>query len=79
MVSASRRERDKIDPRVFRYQPEETLYGDFAEWIGSVHALLGEKDLALAFLRQAVRRGNHNFPWFQRLITNSGRSDNFSL
>jgi hypothetical protein len=22
--------------------------------------------MALAFLRQAVRRGNHNYPWFRR-------------
>jgi serine/threonine-protein kinase len=40
--------------------------GDVAEWIGAVHALLGEKELALAWLRRAVRLGNHNYPWFQR-------------
>src|SRR5579864_3850056 len=66
IVHASRGERDKIDPRIFQYKPEDIVDGDLAEWLGAVHALLGEKDLALAFLRQAVRRGNHNFPWFQR-------------
>ncbi len=66
MVHASRGERGKIDPRVLQYRPEDIVDGDLAEWLGDVHALLGDKDLALAFLRQAVRRGNHNFPWFQR-------------
>ena len=66
IVHAARGERDKIDPRVFRYKPEEVVDGDLAEWIGAVHALLGDKELALAYLRQAVRRGNHNYPWFQR-------------
>ena len=66
MVQASRGQRVKINPRLFRYKAEEIVDGDLAEWIGAVHALLGDRELALAFLRQAVRRGNHNFPWFQR-------------
>jgi tetratricopeptide (TPR) repeat protein len=66
IVHGSRGERDKIDPRIFQYKPEDIVDGDLAEWLGAVHATLGENDLALAFLRQAVRRGNHNFPWFQR-------------
>lgn len=66
IVHASRSERDKIDPRVFGYKPKEIVDGDLAEWIGDVYAQLGEKDAALAFLRQAVRRGNHNYPWFLR-------------
>jgi serine/threonine-protein kinase len=40
--------------------------GDVAEWIGAIHALLGEKESALAWLRRAVQLGNHNYPWFQR-------------
>ena len=66
MVHASRGERDKIDPRVFRYKPEEVVDGDLAEWIGGVYALLGEKEPALAWLRRAVQVGDHNYPWFQR-------------
>lgn len=66
IVHASRGERDKIDPRIFQYKPEDIVDGDLAEWIGSVHALLGERDLAIACLQQAVRNGNHNYPWFQR-------------
>ena len=66
IVHASRGERDQIDPSVFRYKPEEIVDGDLAEWIGDVYAQLGDKKIALAFLRQAVRRGNHNYPWFQR-------------
>jgi len=65
IVHASRGERDKIDPRVFNYKPEEIVDGDLAEWIGAVYAQLGDKQPALAWLRQAVRRGNHNYPWFQ--------------
>ena len=66
IVHASRGERDRIDPRVFRYKPEEVVDGDLAEWIGAVYALLGEKQPALAWLRRAVQLGDHNFPWFQR-------------
>jgi Tfp pilus assembly protein PilF len=66
IVHASRGERDQINPRLFRYKPEEAVDGDLAEWIGAVYALLGEKEPALAWLRQAVKRGNQNFPWFQR-------------
>jgi eukaryotic-like serine/threonine-protein kinase len=66
MVHASRGERDKIDPRFFRYKPEETVDGDTAEWIGSVYALLGDKATALVWLRRAVAVGDHNYPWFQR-------------
>jgi eukaryotic-like serine/threonine-protein kinase len=66
IVHAARGERGKIDPRIFRYRPEEILDGDTAEWIGAVHSLLGDTELALAYLRQAVKRGDHNYPWFQR-------------
>jgi tetratricopeptide (TPR) repeat protein len=66
MVHASRGERDQINPRFFHYKPEEIVDGDLAEWIGAIYALLGEKQPALAWLRQAVKRGNQNFPWFQR-------------
>jgi TolB-like protein/tetratricopeptide (TPR) repeat protein len=66
MVHAARGEREKIDPRFFRYKPEETVDGDLAEWIGSTYALLGDKQPALVWLRRAVAVGNHNFPWFQR-------------
>jgi TolB-like protein/Flp pilus assembly protein TadD/predicted Ser/Thr protein kinase len=66
IVHASRGQRDKIDPRLFQYKPEEIIDGDLAEWIGSVYALLGEKQPALAWLRRAVQVGDHNYPWFQR-------------
>jgi hypothetical protein len=65
-IFGSRGERDRIDPSIFRYRPEEVVDGDLAEWIGAVYALLGEKQPALAWLRRAVQVGNHNFPWFQR-------------
>jgi serine/threonine-protein kinase len=65
-VHAMRGERDKIDPDVLGYRPEQIVDGDLAEWVGAVYALLGEKATALAFLRRAVTLGNHNYPWFQR-------------
>jgi TolB-like protein/Tfp pilus assembly protein PilF/predicted Ser/Thr protein kinase len=66
VLHASRGERDRINPRLFRYKPEDVVDGDLAEWIGSVYALLGEKQPALAWLKRAVQVGDHNFPWFQR-------------
>jgi TolB-like protein/Flp pilus assembly protein TadD/predicted Ser/Thr protein kinase len=65
IVYASRGQRDKIDPKLFQFKPEDTVDGDLAEWIGCVYAQLGEKQAALAWLRRAVQVGNHNFPWFQ--------------
>jgi serine/threonine protein kinase/tetratricopeptide (TPR) repeat protein len=66
IVEASRGERGKIDPRVLALKPDEIVDGDLAEWIGAVYAQLGDNEKALACLRQAVHRGNHNYPWFQR-------------
>src|SRR5581483_4085932 len=66
IVHASRGERNQIDPRILRWKPEEVIDGDMAEWLGAMYALLGEKQTALAWLRRAVRLGNHNYPWFQR-------------
>lgn len=63
---ASRGQRDKIDPIVFRHKPEQYVDGDGAYWIGGVYAMLGDKKQALAWLRRAVALGNHNYPWFQR-------------
>jgi tetratricopeptide (TPR) repeat protein len=65
-LHAMRGERDKIDPLVLAYRPEQIVDGDLAEWVGSVYALLGEKQTALAFLTRAVKLGDHNYPWFQR-------------
>jgi TolB-like protein/predicted Ser/Thr protein kinase len=66
MLHASLGQRDRIDLRVLAFKPEETVDGDTAEWVGSVYALLGEKQKALAWLRRALQVGNHNYPWFQR-------------
>jgi len=63
---ASRGQRDRIDPAVFAYRPEQYIDGDGAYWLGGIYAMLGEKQKALTWLRRAVVLGNHNYPWFQR-------------
>jgi len=65
-VYASRGERDRIDPGVLSQQPSDVIDGDEAYWVGGVHALLGEREEALAWLRRAVELGNHNAPWIAR-------------
>jgi eukaryotic-like serine/threonine-protein kinase len=66
MLYASQGRRDKVDPRLWSYKPEETVDGDTAEWIASTYALLGEKEKSLAWFRRTLQVGNHNYPWFQR-------------
>jgi len=63
---ASRGQRDMIDPKILNARPAEVIDGDLAYWTGGIHALLGEKEQALAWLRRAVEVGNHNYPWFQK-------------
>ncbi len=63
---ASRGQRDKIDPKILESRPTDVIDGDLAYWTGGIHALLGEKEEALAWLRRAVEVGNHNYPWFQK-------------
>jgi non-specific serine/threonine protein kinase len=65
-LSASRGERDRIDPRLFTIRPESIFDGDSAYWMGGVYALLAERAPALAWLSRAVEIGNHNYPFFQR-------------
>jgi eukaryotic-like serine/threonine-protein kinase len=63
---ASRGQRDKIAPKLLRSRTQDVIDGDYAYWTGGIHALLGEKAQALAWLRRAVDLGNHNYPWFQK-------------
>ena len=64
-LHASRGERGKIDPTLFRIRPEEVIDGDLAYWAGGMYALLGENAQALTWFRRAVELGNHNYPWFE--------------
>ncbi len=63
---ASRGQRDRIDPRLLRYKPEQVIDGDAASWTAGMYALLGEKQQALIWLRRAVALGDVNYPWFSR-------------
>ncbi|MGI9102307.1 MAG: protein kinase domain-containing protein [Terriglobales bacterium] len=63
---ASRGERNRIDPMLFRLRPADIIDGDEAYWMAGIYSLLDDKPQALLWLRHAVERGNHNYPWFQR-------------
>jgi serine/threonine-protein kinase len=63
---AARGQRDQINPDIFQDKPSSVADGDRAYWIGSIHALLGDKADALSWLRRAVDLGNHNYSWFAR-------------
>jgi serine/threonine protein kinase len=56
----------KIDPNLLATRPQQVIDGDVAYWLGGIHALLGEKETALEWLRRTVELGNHNYPWFKR-------------
>jgi tetratricopeptide (TPR) repeat protein len=63
---ASRGEREKIDPRLLQYRPEQVIDGDAAYWLGGIYGLLGERQRALDWLKRSVALGDVNYPWFQR-------------
>ncbi|MFY9986768.1 MAG: hypothetical protein WAK31_18530, partial [Chthoniobacterales bacterium] len=35
-------------------------------WLGGIHALLGDRQGALDWLKRTVGLGNVNYPWFER-------------
>jgi eukaryotic-like serine/threonine-protein kinase len=63
---ASRGQKVKIDFRVLQYRPEQFIDGDAAYWLGGIHALLGDRQTALDWLKRAVALGDVNYPWFER-------------
>jgi eukaryotic-like serine/threonine-protein kinase len=63
---ASRHQREKINPRLLQYRPEQIIDGDGAYWIGGIYALLGDKPHALEWLKRTVVLGDVNYPWFER-------------
>ena|SRR5579864_3726468 len=63
---ASRGQREKIDPRLLQYRPEQVIDGDAAYWLGGIYALLGDLQHSLELLKRTVALGNVNYPWFER-------------
>jgi serine/threonine protein kinase/Flp pilus assembly protein TadD len=63
---ASRGRREKIDPRLLQYRPEQIIDGDGAYWLGGIYALLGDKQRALVWLKRTAELGDVNYPWFER-------------
>jgi serine/threonine protein kinase/Flp pilus assembly protein TadD len=63
---ASRHQREKINPKLLQRHPEEIVDGDGAYWIGGIHALLGDRQDALLWLRRTAALGDVNYPWFER-------------
>jgi serine/threonine protein kinase/tetratricopeptide (TPR) repeat protein len=63
---ASRKQRERIDPRILQIDPAHVIDGDQAYWTGGIYALLGEKQHALEWLKRSVALGNVNYPWFQK-------------
>jgi serine/threonine protein kinase/Tfp pilus assembly protein PilF len=65
-VYASQSQRDRIDQKLLQERPTDEVDGDAAYWIGGIHALLGDREQALAWFQRTVELGNHDYPWFQR-------------
>ncbi len=63
---ASRRQREKIDPRILQVHPAQGTDGDQAYWTAGIYALLGDKPHAIQWLKRTVELGDMNYPWFQR-------------
>jgi serine/threonine protein kinase/tetratricopeptide (TPR) repeat protein len=63
---ASRGQREKIDPKIFQYHPEQIADGDAAYWLGGIYALLGDRQRSLIWLKRTIVLGNTNYPWFER-------------
>jgi tetratricopeptide (TPR) repeat protein len=63
---ASRGQREKIDPRLLQYRPEQIIDGDGAYWLGGIYALLGDKQRSLIWLKRTAALGDVNYPWFER-------------
>jgi tetratricopeptide (TPR) repeat protein len=70
ILYAARNERQKTDPRLFKYRPEEVIDGDVAYYLGGINVLLGNRQAAQMWLRRTVELGDVNYPCFQRDNTN---------
>jgi TolB-like protein/Tfp pilus assembly protein PilF len=73
---AFRGERNKIDSRLLEITPAKIFDGHEAFREAGIYALLGEREIALSWLRRAVELGYCAYPWYERDIRfNKLRSD----
>ena len=65
-LHGSRKQRERIDPRILQIRPASVIDGDQAYWTGGIYSLLGDRKPALQWLKRTVALGNVNYAWFQR-------------
>jgi eukaryotic-like serine/threonine-protein kinase len=63
---ASRGQREKIDPALFKLNIDQIADGDAAYWMGGIYALLGDRARALLWFKRTIALGDTNYPWFER-------------
>jgi eukaryotic-like serine/threonine-protein kinase len=63
---ASRGQREKIAPDLFKLNADQIADGDAAYWMGGIYALLGDRAHALLWFKRTLALGDTNYPWFER-------------
>jgi tetratricopeptide (TPR) repeat protein len=56
----SEKAKELLDEKVIAFAGADGAY-----WLGSIYALLGQKEEAMNWLQRAIQVGYGNYPWFQ--------------